>query len=172
MQSRSQSVTSKPPLNPHFTVTGPALEKPYQLGVSGNNAPFNAELYVVADDLNLTHFHHFTQDPPRRTSAAQPSGAGGGGAPAARPSGDAGGPGRPGRPCGGSGGPDGPIEPYSADPLDQWRQVGNNAEIDLMDIPDVTNIREWQMHAIRAVAGSPPEIQEAQLWIMEAMGPA
>eukprot|EP00959_Pyramimonas_sp_CCMP1952_P286515 5991191-Pyramimonas_sp.AAC.1 len=27
------------------------------------------------------------------------------------------------------------------------------------------------MHAVRAAAGSPPETQEAQLWIMEAMGP-
>eukprot|EP00959_Pyramimonas_sp_CCMP1952_P411777 8629075-Pyramimonas_sp.AAC.1 len=38
-----------------------------------------------------------------------------------------------------------------------------------MDIPDVTNIREWQMHAVRAAAGSSPETQEAQLWIAEAM---
>eukprot|EP00959_Pyramimonas_sp_CCMP1952_P237745 4967929-Pyramimonas_sp.AAC.1 len=41
-----------------------------------------------------------------------------------------------------------------------------------MDIPDVTNIREWQMHAVRAIAGSSPEIQLAQRWIMEAIGPA
>eukprot|EP00959_Pyramimonas_sp_CCMP1952_P141647 2964656-Pyramimonas_sp.AAC.1 len=41
-----------------------------------------------------------------------------------------------------------------------------------MDIPDVTNIREWQMHAVRAIAGSSPEIQSAQHWIMEAMNPA
>eukprot|EP00959_Pyramimonas_sp_CCMP1952_P149030 3118214-Pyramimonas_sp.AAC.1 len=41
-----------------------------------------------------------------------------------------------------------------------------------MDIPDVTNIREWQMHAVRAIAGSSPEIQAAQRWIMEAMDPA
>eukprot|EP00959_Pyramimonas_sp_CCMP1952_P120181 2512777-Pyramimonas_sp.AAC.1 len=41
-----------------------------------------------------------------------------------------------------------------------------------MDIPDVTNIREWQMHAIRAIAGSSPEIQLAQRWITEAMNPA
>eukprot|EP00959_Pyramimonas_sp_CCMP1952_P161571 3378771-Pyramimonas_sp.AAC.1 len=42
----------------------------------------------------------------------------------------------------------------------------------MMDIPDVTSIREWQMHAVRAIAGSPPEIQSAQRWIMEAMDPA
>eukprot|EP00959_Pyramimonas_sp_CCMP1952_P254400 5313873-Pyramimonas_sp.AAC.1 len=41
-----------------------------------------------------------------------------------------------------------------------------------MDIPDVANIREWQMHAIRAIAGSSPEIQAARRWIMEALGPA
>eukprot|EP00959_Pyramimonas_sp_CCMP1952_P169805 3547689-Pyramimonas_sp.AAC.1 len=41
-----------------------------------------------------------------------------------------------------------------------------------MDIPDVTNIREWQMLAIRAIAGSSPEIQLAQRWITEAMNPA
>eukprot|EP00959_Pyramimonas_sp_CCMP1952_P054300 1135603-Pyramimonas_sp.AAC.1 len=41
-----------------------------------------------------------------------------------------------------------------------------------MGIPDVTNIREWQMHAVRAAAGSSPEVQEAQLWIMEAMDPS
>eukprot|EP00959_Pyramimonas_sp_CCMP1952_P182165 3808866-Pyramimonas_sp.AAC.1 len=41
-----------------------------------------------------------------------------------------------------------------------------------MDSPDGTNIREWQMHAVRAIAGSSPEIQLAQHWIMEAMNPA
>eukprot|EP00959_Pyramimonas_sp_CCMP1952_P113374 2369452-Pyramimonas_sp.AAC.1 len=41
-----------------------------------------------------------------------------------------------------------------------------------MDIPDATNIREWQMHAVRAIAGSSPEIWLAQRWIMEAIGPA
>eukprot|EP00959_Pyramimonas_sp_CCMP1952_P244980 5119971-Pyramimonas_sp.AAC.1 len=41
-----------------------------------------------------------------------------------------------------------------------------------MDIPDVTNIREWQMHAARAIAGSSPEIQAAPRWITEAMDPA
>eukprot|EP00959_Pyramimonas_sp_CCMP1952_P087086 1822105-Pyramimonas_sp.AAC.1 len=41
-----------------------------------------------------------------------------------------------------------------------------------MDIPDVTNMRERQMHAVRAIAGSSPEIQLAQRWIVEAMGPA
>eukprot|EP00959_Pyramimonas_sp_CCMP1952_P330399 6918201-Pyramimonas_sp.AAC.1 len=30
-----------------------------------------------------------------------------------------------------------------------------------MDMPDVTNIRECEMHAARAVAGSSPEIREA-----------
>eukprot|EP00959_Pyramimonas_sp_CCMP1952_P323058 6759876-Pyramimonas_sp.AAC.1 len=41
-----------------------------------------------------------------------------------------------------------------------------------MDIPDVANIREWQMHAVRAISGSSPEIQAAERWITEAMGPA
>eukprot|EP00959_Pyramimonas_sp_CCMP1952_P423639 8874083-Pyramimonas_sp.AAC.1 len=41
-----------------------------------------------------------------------------------------------------------------------------------MDIPNVTNIREWQMHAARAIAGSSPESQAAHRWIAEAMGPA
>eukprot|EP00959_Pyramimonas_sp_CCMP1952_P034964 732095-Pyramimonas_sp.AAC.1 len=41
-----------------------------------------------------------------------------------------------------------------------------------MDIPDVASIRERQMHTVRAVAGSSPEIREVQLWIMEAMDPS
>eukprot|EP00959_Pyramimonas_sp_CCMP1952_P365430 7653336-Pyramimonas_sp.AAC.1 len=57
---------------------------------------------------------------------------------------------------GGPQGPGGPQDPVVIDvgtPLDQWRQVGNNQKIDLLVIPDVTNIREWQMHAARAIAG-------------------
>eukprot|EP00959_Pyramimonas_sp_CCMP1952_P239183 4998470-Pyramimonas_sp.AAC.1 len=41
-----------------------------------------------------------------------------------------------------------------------------------MGILDVTNMREWQIHAFRAIAGSSPEIQSAQRWILEAMDPA
>eukprot|EP00959_Pyramimonas_sp_CCMP1952_P310028 6488042-Pyramimonas_sp.AAC.1 len=72
----------------------------------------------------------------------------------------------------GPGGPHNSIVIDESTPLDQWRQVGNNQKTDLLDIPDVTNIREWKMHAIRAIAGSSPESQVAQHWIAEAMGPA
>eukprot|EP00959_Pyramimonas_sp_CCMP1952_P145339 3042905-Pyramimonas_sp.AAC.1 len=79
---------------------------------------------------------------------------------------------------GGRGGPQGPGGPHDpggideSTPLDQWRQVGNNQKVDLLDIPDVANIRGWQMHAIRAIAGSSPESQAAQRWITEAMNRA
>eukprot|EP00959_Pyramimonas_sp_CCMP1952_P237333 4960394-Pyramimonas_sp.AAC.1 len=71
-----------------------------------------------------------------------------------------GGPRGPGSSDGGGGrggrqGPGGPHDPGGIDgstPLDQWRQVGNNQKVDLMVIPDVTDIREWHMHAIRAIA--------------------
>eukprot|EP00959_Pyramimonas_sp_CCMP1952_P304344 6369293-Pyramimonas_sp.AAC.1 len=55
-----------------------------------------------------------------------------------------GGPGGPGSSDGGGGrggpqGPGGPHDPGGLDestPLDQWRQVGNNQKVELMDIPD------------------------------------
>eukprot|EP00959_Pyramimonas_sp_CCMP1952_P303908 6360046-Pyramimonas_sp.AAC.1 len=40
-----------------------------------------------------------------------------------------------------------------------------------MGVPDVANVREWQMRTIRAVAGPSPGIREAQIWVMQAMGP-
>eukprot|EP00959_Pyramimonas_sp_CCMP1952_P445750 9332593-Pyramimonas_sp.AAC.1 len=145
--------------------------------------------------MALVNYHPFTQAGPARPPAAQPLGRGKDSTPAATPPGGAGQcndgddhstapstdflyalahaardqsekppPGSPGG-SGSSGGGGGRGGPQA--------QVGLMArEVDMMDIPDATNIREWQMHAIRAVAGSPPEIQEAQLWIMEAMDPA
>eukprot|EP00959_Pyramimonas_sp_CCMP1952_P287404 6010888-Pyramimonas_sp.AAC.1 len=62
------------------------------------------------------------------------------------PPGSPGGPGSSGG-GGGRGGPQGPGGPHGrggldeSTPLDQWRQVGNNQKVDLMDIPDVANIR-------------------------------
>ena len=84
-----------------------------------------------------------------------------------------GGPG--GDPGGGGGGPNGPSTPpsipYAINPMDTWRQVGNNKETNLMDGPDVTTLREWKQHCVRTVAGASPDVRAAQQWVMEAMGP-
>ena len=57
--------------------------------------------------------------------------------------------------------------------MDMWRQGGNNQKIELMDIPDVSTLKEWQLHTIRVVAQAPPacESRAAQKWIMAAMNP-
>eukprot|EP00959_Pyramimonas_sp_CCMP1952_P416863 8733564-Pyramimonas_sp.AAC.1 len=119
----------------HFL--GPAAAKPS--GGAGQDkeggdksGASNAEIMSARDEVNAKRPY---QSPPGSPGGSGPSDGGGG--------------------RGGPQGPGGPRDPGGIDestPLDQWRQVGNNHKIDLLDIPDVANIREWQMHAIRAIA--------------------
>ena len=57
--------------------------------------------------------------------------------------------------------------------MDLGTLVGNTNTIDLMDLPDVHTLSEWQMHTIRVVAQAPPacEVRDAQIWIMQAFDP-
>eukprot|EP00959_Pyramimonas_sp_CCMP1952_P426299 8928671-Pyramimonas_sp.AAC.1 len=52
-----------------------------------------------------------------------------------------------------------------------WRSYGNNAELNLLDIPSAQTLREWKQHCIRAVAGSWHDVRAAQTWVSGAMGP-
>ena len=149
-----------------------------------NNVPFSTRITGPADDFEL----------PKRfplTAGSATPGGGGGGPPDDRsttaatvtaddfllavslerdkkPDGPP--PGSPqGGPGGGGGGGGGSGD---VNPIDQWRQAGNNREISLLDIPDVTSLREWKQHAIRAVARASPDVHGAQAWVMQAMDPS
>eukprot|EP00959_Pyramimonas_sp_CCMP1952_P097047 2028504-Pyramimonas_sp.AAC.1 len=76
MPQLSQETPSRPALRPHFAVPGPATEGPAKPGISGNNIPFNAEMYGAVDDMTLINYHPFTQAGSARPPAAEPPGGG------------------------------------------------------------------------------------------------